>query len=147
MTVDAYSQYADELGPQRWEAYSESLADIAGKAKDALILAAEEGGKVVGSLALYRLLPEDRPWPKDWAFIRAMGVAADRRRAGVGRRLIQEAIERAREWGSPALFLRSSLMMAAAIKLYDGVGFERVPEYEEEVRPGFWITAHLLKLG
>lgn len=146
LTVEAYSEYAEELGAERWKGYSESLGDIEGKSKDALILAAEKDRHLVGSLALYRLLPEDRPWPKEWAFLRAMAVDPKHRRAGIGRALIMESIKVAREWGSPALFLRSTKMMKAALELYDQLGFIRVPEYEEEVRPGFWVTSHLYRL-
>lgn len=56
-----------------------------------------------------------------------MTVAPAHRGQGVGRRLLEAAIARARERGATSLFLGSSTKLAPAVHLYEAVGFEHVP--------------------
>ncbi|WP_022929332.1 GNAT family N-acetyltransferase [Patulibacter americanus] len=56
-----------------------------------------------------------------------MAVAPELRGHGAGRRLLNAAVDRARELGATSLFLGSSTGLEAAVHLYEAVGFRHVP--------------------
>ena len=56
-----------------------------------------------------------------------MAVKTDLRGQGVGRRLIEYAIEQARTLGAESLSLGSSTKLPSAIHLYESVGFRHLP--------------------
>ena len=62
-----------------------------------------------------------------------MTVVSDLRNRGIGRSLLEAAIERARDLGARSLFLGTSVQLPAAVHLYEGLGFRRVPR--EQVGP------------
>lgn len=79
------------------------------------VLFALAGGEPVGTCALVR--------HGEVAELAKMAVAEARRGAGIGRRLVEAAIERAREAGFRGLFLLTSPRLEAAVALYRAVGF------------------------
>jgi putative acetyltransferase len=56
-----------------------------------------------------------------------MAVSSHLRGRGIGRRLLESAIERARAIGASSLFLGSSTKLPEAVHLYESVGFRHVP--------------------
>ena len=70
-----------------------------------------------------------------------MAVAPGFRRQGIGRALLEHAIERAREIGAHSLFLGSSTKLPAALRLYESAGFEHVPP--GEVPPSPYVRANV----
>ncbi len=56
----------------------------------------------------------------------AVGEAS--RRKGVGRALAEHAIDQAREWGAAAIVLWSRPYQVEAHRIYESLGFRRVPE-------------------
>lgn len=88
---------------------------------DAAVLVAEEDGRVVGRLSVSR---DPHPASRHVADLGLM-VAADRRRRGIGRLLLEAAVAWAREAGVTKLELHVFPWNEAAIRLYESVGFER----------------------
>jgi len=56
-----------------------------------------------------------------------MGVTASAQGAGIGRLVLQSAIEAARAMGAKRLYLETNHTLAPAIRLYESVGFKRLP--------------------
>ncbi len=56
-----------------------------------------------------------------------MAVSPKLRGQGIGRRLLQYAIDQAKSIGAKSLFLGSSTKLANAVHLYEAVGFRHVP--------------------
>ena len=56
-----------------------------------------------------------------------LAVAPAAQGQGLGRRLLEAAIARARELGATSLFLGSNRRLAPAVHLYEAVGFRHVP--------------------
>ncbi|WP_324198711.1 GNAT family N-acetyltransferase [Nocardia amamiensis] len=84
------------------------------------VLIARDGADIVGCVALVS--------EGDGVFeLSKMAVARDRRGRGLGRIILQEAIDYARRQGATALFLGSSTKLADAVHLYESVGFVHVP--------------------
>lgn len=77
------------------------------------------GSEVVGCVALIAM--------QDGAFeLSKMAVAPKMRGQGIGRRLLEYTIARARELGAKSLFLGSQTKLANAVHLYEAMGFRHV---------------------
>jgi GNAT superfamily N-acetyltransferase len=118
----------DPLGAQR-EADVSPLPASYGAAFDAIdadpnqeLVVAEYGGAVVGVLQL-TFIPS-LTYRGGWrALIEGVRVAAALRSAGVGQRLFEWAIARARERGCHLLQLTSDKTRPEAIRFYERLGF------------------------
>lgn len=86
-----------------------------------LLLVAEDGGEIVGWC---RLFPEDGNAP---ALELGMGVRADRRRQGLGRALLTEALRWAGRKGLPVV-LETRRDNLPARRLFEGCGFRPAGE-------------------
>jgi len=74
---------------------------------------------VVGSVALRELTPAERQ-------LKRMYLRPDQRGRGLGRRLLETALEHARADGVSVISLDTSKRMEAARSLYEAYGFRRV---------------------
>lgn len=88
--------------------------------KGGLILMAYSDGEAVGCVALI-------PIGNGTVELAKMAVAPECRGRGIGRRLIESAIEHARRMGAKSVFLGSSTKLPAAVHLYEAAGFRHVP--------------------
>jgi ribosomal protein S18 acetylase RimI-like enzyme len=105
----------------------------------------EDGGpgRIIGTVML-------RAWPDggeivtgpDEAEVRALAVAPQARRAGVGRALVAAVIERAARAGVRHLVLSSQQEMKPAHRLYEEAGFTRLPDRDWEPEPGVRLLAY-----
>ena len=95
----------------------------------AAVFVAEEDARVVGRLSVSR---DQHPASRHVADLGLM-VAADRRGRGIGRALLEAAVEWAREAGVTKLELHVFPWNEPAIRLYERFGFER-----EGVRRGHY---------
>ncbi|WP_328653317.1 GNAT family N-acetyltransferase [Micromonospora sp. NBC_00330] len=83
------------------------------------VLIVRDDGKIVGCVALVR--------SSDDVFeLSKMAVTPTVRGKGIGRQLIQAAIDRARRLGATTLFLGSSTKLPNAVRLYESAGFTHV---------------------
>ena len=90
-----------------------------------IFLVAEEEGEVCGYIGMYQALDEGE--------ITNVAVAPDKRNSGIGFKLMQAAIEEAREHGITQIILEVRLSNASAIHLYEKCGFVNCG-----VRKGFY---------
>jgi RimJ/RimL family protein N-acetyltransferase len=97
---------------------------------DAAVLVAADGDRIVGRLSLAR-----DPHPAS-AHVADLGVmvAASHRRRGIGRALLEAAVDWARKAGISKLELHVFPWNEPAIQLYEGFGFER-----EGLRRGHYL--------
>jgi ribosomal protein S18 acetylase RimI-like enzyme len=54
---------------------------------------------------------------------------------GLGTRLTEECLRRARELKIPTIFLYTGEFMRAARNIYERLGFQRTPEFDRETGP------------
>ncbi len=99
-------------------------------------VARDQDGTLVGSVTTRRpggaSLHEDAlPHELD---LRLLGVSPAARRRGIAAQLMQHVADRARDAGFSGVFLKTAPHMTPAHRLYDALGFTRVPE-----RDGLWI--------
>ncbi len=145
LTLEAYA--ADgHVTPE--DPYAALLADAAGRDRDAVLFVAESEGTLVGTVTFVRpgtpLSEVSRP---DEAEIRMLAVAPTARGRGLGERLTGACLAQARTEGYAALVLSSATWMHAAHRIYERMGFCRLPERDWQPRPDVSLVAYRLALG
>jgi putative acetyltransferase len=73
--------------------------------------------------------------------IAKMAVAETERGHGIGRKLLDYAIDYARSHAVPRLYLETNSSLANAIHLYESAGFERLPA--ERIQPSPYARANV----
>ena len=143
LTVGAYT--AEDLAPGD---YLTDLADVAGRAARAELLVARDAtGRVVGSVALV-LSGEfgEVTESDDEAAFRMLAVDGGVRGRGIGEALVRTCLQRARAAGKRRMVLSTAARMTAAHRLYERLGFSRLPERDWTPVPGIDLRVYALDL-
>lgn len=136
------AEYGGSLGIDlAFQQFDAELASLPGEyaAPAGALLVAQVDGRPAGCGALRALPDADYP---NACEMKRLYVRPAFRRFGLGRRLAQELIERARHAGYRTLLLDTLDAMEAARELYVSLGFEEVPPYYFNPIAG----AHYLKV-
>jgi predicted N-acetyltransferase YhbS len=150
----AYAQYEASFPSENWTRYLADILDLEGRAAESELLVAERDGQIVGCVSYFppgskASYPSDafsERWPDDWGAFRLLAVDPEAGRSGIGRRLTEECIERARALGAPALGLHTTALMSVARAMYERMGFERAPAYDFQPAPTVRVEAYRLLL-
>jgi ribosomal protein S18 acetylase RimI-like enzyme len=129
--------------------YVPVLRDVARRSREAVVLAAvdDETGALLGCVTY---VPDDaNPWAEHLrdgeASIRMLAVDPAAQGRGVGSALVEACLARARAEGRSGVFLHSLPIMTAAQRIYERLGFRRVPE-RDWVFPDFLLMGFELEL-
>jgi len=141
VTVQAYAQDG-LLGLE--DDYAGVLGDAVGRIEDAEVWVAEDERGILGSVTFCR---PGTPYSelsrgKEGEF-RMLGVAHRARRQGVAAALVTRCIDRSRELGYTALVLCSMEEMGSAHRLYERLGFRRLPERDWSPVPDMLLLAFI----
>jgi ribosomal protein S18 acetylase RimI-like enzyme len=128
LTVAAYAAIGADLDDD----YRSELADVAGRARDAVVLVAVDGGTVVGGVTYVPDAgnPLSEHADAHAASIRMLAVSPDAHRRGIGRRLTEACTARAASEGRESVVLHTIDTNEPAIGFYQALGFERAPELD-----------------
>jgi predicted N-acetyltransferase YhbS len=131
--------FAPALDPYRgsgsdWilDPYLAELVDVNPRFAQSEVLVAEQGGRIVGTIAFYADVRLEG-WsnlPAGWAGFRALAVAPLMRGVGIGKALVQRCIERTRDVGAETLGIHTISVLTDAVSLYERLGFVRCPEFD-----------------
>ncbi|HEV7212591.1 MAG TPA: GNAT family N-acetyltransferase [Blastococcus sp.] len=127
--------------------YVPRLADVAGRAAQSELLVARAGDRIVGSVALV-LSGEfgEVTTSEDEAAFRMLVVDASVRGMGIGELLVLECLDRARAAGKRRMVLSTDPRMTAAHRLYERLGFTRLPERDWSPLPGIDLLVYAREL-
>ncbi len=143
---EAYQEYDKYLPPEIFQSYLEDIMDVRSRLPDSDLLVAELDGHLAGTVTLYPHASESRVWPAGWAGVRLLGVRPDYRNQGIGKALMEECIRRCKKEGIRILGLHTTEAMATAKRMYEHMGFTRVPEFDFHPRPGVVVMAYRLEI-
>lgn len=132
-----YFEFADELAVEHFdaltgldvaEAAQSDLDRLADTKIDEPLFLAQEGDRIVGTAQLKRL-------DEATAEVKRLYVVPSRQGEGLGRRLMERVLDEAAEDGFETLLLGVGPYLEAARVLYEDLGFEYVPPYEQSQAP------------
>jgi predicted N-acetyltransferase YhbS len=122
-----YADYEAVLPPQVFADWMVSISESIEADWDKMFVAVEDGN-IVGAV---QLIPNvNMRGRRNVAVLGLLAVAREGRGKNYGRRLTEECIRAARESGCDSIMLHTNKFMKSAIKLYEGLGFVRCPEYD-----------------
>lgn len=130
--------------------YATHVADVAARAgaPGVVVLAARIDGRPIGSATVVLdggEFAEGGP-DADTAVLRMLGIDPSAQGRGAGRALVVAAIDLARSRRRRAMTLYSQSMMHAAHRLYESLGFVRVPARDWQAAPEVRLLAYDLEL-
>lgn len=139
ISVAAY-EAAGQLEPG--SPYVRTLRDTAGRATEAMLLVAECDGEVIGTVTI---CPPGSPFaeigrPGEVEF-RFLAVEPEHQRTGVASALVEAVEQHARDLGAEALAICVRDTNLNAARMYEAMGFVRVPERDWSPRPGVDLLA------
>ena len=124
-----FREYADAIGDDFWRgSFEEELAALPGY-YDVLLVARDDAGALVGSVAIRRL-------PDGSGELKRLYVRPAARGTGLGKMLARSAVERAREHGFMLLRLDTLPAMETARGIYASLGFQPAERYSDNPIPG-----------
>lgn len=142
--VDAYAEYAARMSPDAWASFAQEIGNVRGRRLEADVIVAERHGRLVGSVTVFS---HHRGVPGGTVGVRLLAVSPGERGTGVGRALMEYAIQRAREEGQQRVVLTTSQEMESARDLYEKLGFVREPSLDHEPAPGLRLEGYALDLN
>jgi ribosomal protein S18 acetylase RimI-like enzyme len=146
LCVEAYQEFEKVVGPDNWQRMRETLSHASDLAASSELMVAENSHGLLGVVAY---IPPGRSdgdiIPREWATIRMLAVSPSCRGRGIGRKLTEECIERARRDGAERIGLTTGEMMAVALPMYERMGFRKNAELEP--RYGVSQARYVLPLG
>ena len=139
LCIAAYEEFRDEIGAGKWPLLRETLSRTSELSSEGELIVAEDSSGLLG-VVLY--VP---PRQTKEALLRTLAVAPENRGRGVGRRLTQECIDRARKAGAETIALTTGQMMMVALLMYERMGF--IKQSELGKRFGVQHASYVLKLS
>lgn len=121
---DLFREYAAWVGEDFWrDGFEKELAALPG-CYDALLVARDDAGELVGSVAIKRL-------PDGTAELKRLYVRSSGRGMGLGKTLAAAAVQRGRELGYKTMRLDTLPRMEAALAIYASLGFVPSAPYSD----------------
>jgi ribosomal protein S18 acetylase RimI-like enzyme len=142
LTVEAYSHDGFVRGE-----YAMTLRAAADRAAKAELWIAADSSGLLGTVtycpvgSVYREIGLD-----DEGEFRMLGVAGRARGLGIGTALTERCIERSREQGLRRVVMSSATYMTTAHRIYERLGFTRLPDRDWAPIPGVDLYAFVLEL-
>ena len=133
LTIAAYRALDTWVGDD----YADHLADVEGRAKadnTTVLVAEDDDGRLLGSVTLTigggPFFEWDSEADGDCGF-RMLAVDPEVQGKGVGPRLVAECLARARAADCRRMIIGSTEWMTTAHRIYERLGFRRVPELDQ----------------
>jgi GNAT superfamily N-acetyltransferase len=130
------------------EGYTPQLADVAGRAaRSELLVVRDAAGRIVGSVAL--VLAGDFgevTTSEEEAAFRMLVVDPAARGKGVGHLLVNACLDRARTAGKRRMVISTDPRMTSAHRLYERLGFTRLPDRDWTPMPGIDLLVYTREL-
>jgi ribosomal protein S18 acetylase RimI-like enzyme len=138
LNIAAYCEYAKDLTDQAWITLQTTLSAVETVAGRAGFLIVQIEGELAGSVAYCPPGRSIYPIPSDWASILLLAVAPNYRGQGIGQKLVETCIQRAREDQAQIIGLFTNELMTTAHQLYQSQGFREDGEIPQRLGLRYW---------
>lgn len=152
LRLNAYQEYASKLSKTHWEVLQQSIISDEDLEDGIERIVAELDGEIIGSVTLFPaktkaykgLLEDEVEYPE----LRMLAVSPNARGKGAAIALVTECLRRSKENGFNALGLHTADYMESAIKLYENLNFERLPDNDfQPLDDGIIVKAFVKRLN
>ncbi|KSU80381.1 Acetyltransferase (GNAT) family protein [Fictibacillus enclensis] len=131
--IKAYSQYEQDVPAAHLQVLLKAISADVSTEEEVEYLVAEWGGEIAGSIVVFP--PETDAYDgltgiSTLPEIRMLVVDPSFRKRGIGKALVEECLVRTKAKGYPAVGLHTADFMKSAVKLYERMGFKRLPELD-----------------
>lgn len=146
--VKSYEEHSKVIPEKHWNALKQAILSDKDTQPGVDRIVAELEGGIVGSVVLFPANTDayvgtaiELHYPE----IRMLAVTPEARGKGVAAALVLECIRRAKVKGFQAIGLHTADYMESAVKLYNRIGFQRLPEFDfEPANDGIIVKAYRL---
>lgn len=150
LTLAAYEEFNALMPPPVWASYRESIVNTLDTYGPTEYIVALFDDRLVGSVLLYPASVDAHGRPASRAGypeVRLLAVAPGARGLGIGKALMLECERRARLAGAAKIGLHTTDLMQTAMKMYEQMGYVRVPDTDFTAAPGVLVKGYRLALG
>jgi GNAT superfamily N-acetyltransferase len=133
--IKSYEEHAKSIPEKHWNALKNALLSEKDTQFGVECIVAELDGRIVGSVVLFPANTDayvgtaiELQYPE----IRMLAVSPEARGKGIAAALILECVRRAKVNGFQAIGLHTADFMESAVKLYQRIGFQHLPEFDFE---------------
>jgi GNAT superfamily N-acetyltransferase len=148
--VISYKEHAAIIPKGHWQALKQAISSEGDTQPGVELLVAVVDGMILGSVALFPAdtdAYEGNVEAVNYPEIRMLAVSPAARGKGVATALISECIKLSKENGHHSIGLHTGEFMENAMRLYERIGFERLPQYDfEPANDGIIVKAYRLTL-
>jgi len=133
--ISCYEEYKKDISNEHWKALKGTLSSENDVMDGVEFFVMEDGGKIVGSVVLFPAQLDAYEWQTgkaEYPEIRMLAVDKESRGHGIARELVKHCILVSQEKGYTHIGLHTADFMKGAMKLYEDMGFVRVPELDFE---------------
>lgn len=131
LAVEAWQVLRDGYDPARWESLVKAIGNMSRLSEKGQLILARDGKSIFGAVAYMPPKASDPGiFPEGWPSIRMLVTRPAYRNTGIGRRLMDECIRRARRDSSTCIGLHTSPIMTVALALYLRMGFVKDKDLE-----------------
>jgi GNAT superfamily N-acetyltransferase len=149
LTLDAYAEYADEMGEESWLRYAQSTRELILTDPSLLRMVAVEDDDIVGSVVYCPPYEKDfgaqrikNPYPE----MRLLSIVPRHRNKGIADKLINACEQKAAQENSAAITLHTTRLMAVAKAMYERRGYQRFSEIDFHLAPDVVVLGYVKKL-
>jgi GNAT superfamily N-acetyltransferase len=147
----SYEEHSQKIPKAHWRALKQGISSDVNAQSNVELIVAEVDGEIAGSVALfpaktnaYNGYVEEMDYPE----IRMLAVSPQARGKGIATALISECIRRAKTQGFHSIGLHTADFMENAMRLYERLGFARLPQYDfEPANDGIIVKAFRLNFS
>jgi GNAT superfamily N-acetyltransferase len=149
LTLAAYEEFSALMPPPVWARYRESIVNTLNTSGPAERIVALLEDRLVGSVLLHPASVDayGRPARRaGYPEVRLLAVAPGARGLGIGKALMLECERPARLAGAAKIGLHTTDLMQTAMKMYERMGYVRVPDTDFTAAPGMLVKGYCLRL-
>lgn len=143
LAIKSWGQFKPNLTTENWEKLNSSLADektyMELLDKSESFVATDENDKIIG---MAFLVPKGNPtdiYDGDWSYIRFVTVDPDFGGQGIGRKITNLCIDKARQNNEKFIALHTSELMNPARHIYESIGFKILREIAPRLGKRYWL--------